>query len=396
LENAWLKHPTFLASVLPGWSGVFVLQDAAGALVGRIKALRRDAKAWSRQHHRARPADLNNASFVVLLLDMYEEYRVLTSAERRLRNACREHVTLLVAQRVAYWKQQGKLQALREGDANTKFFHARASFRGRWNTIRTLDVDGVQLLAHDAKMAALTAHYTNILGGEAPVTWSFDVAELYRGAQRVDPVSLVAPFNAQEALAAVQAMAADSAPGPDGVGLGFYAAAWDSVKDDVMSFLNAFHRGVVELERINCVLIVLLSKTEAAAMPAQFCPVSLQKCPVKILTKLLTTRLQRQIPGLIDADQTGFIKGRSISENFVLATELVQCCHKRRAPTLVIKLDFVKVFDSVQWASLLSILQTRGFPDKWLAWMRELLTTSKSAVLLNRVSGPWISCKRGL
>jgi hypothetical protein len=36
-------------------------------------------------------------------------------------------------------------------------------------------------------------------------------------------------------------MAADSAPGPDGVGPGFYAAAWGSVKDDVMSFLNAFH-----------------------------------------------------------------------------------------------------------------------------------------------------------
>lgn len=100
-ENAWLKHPTFLAFVLPGWSGVFVPQDAAGALVGRIKALRRDAKAWSRQH-RARPADLNNASFIVLLLDMYEEYRVLTSAERRLRDACRERVTLLVAQRAAY------------------------------------------------------------------------------------------------------------------------------------------------------------------------------------------------------------------------------------------------------------------------------------------------------
>lgn len=65
----------------------------------------------------------------------------------------------------------------------------------------------------------------------------------------------------------------------------------------------------------------------------------------------------------------GFIKGRSISENFVLATELVQCCHKRRAPTLVIKLDFAKAFDSVNWLSLLQILQARGFPDKWSRWM---------------------------
>lgn len=66
-----------------------------------------------------------------------------------------------------------------------------------------------------------------------------------------------------------------------------------------------------------------------------------------ILTKLLTSRLQYQISKLVDVDQTGFIKGRSISENFVLATELVQCYHRRRAPTLVIKLDFAKAFDLV-------------------------------------------------
>jgi predicted ribonuclease YlaK len=45
--------------------------------------------------------------------------------------------------------------------------------------------------------------------------------------------------------------------------------------------------------------------------------------PVKILTKLLTSRLQQQISKLVDVDQIGFIKGRSIPENFVLATELV-------------------------------------------------------------------------
>lgn len=98
----------------------------------------------------------------------------------------------------------------------------------------------------------------------------------------------------------------------------------------------------------------------------------------------------------MDVDQTGFIRGCSISENFVLATELIQCCHKHRAPTLVIKLDFAKAFDSVHWGSLLKILKVRGFPDKWAWWMDMLLMTSRSAVLVNGVPGPWIDCKRGL
>jgi len=130
--------------------------------------------------------------------------------------------------------------------------------------------------------------------------------------------------------------------------------------------------------------------------PSDFRPIPLQNCPVKILTKILTTRLQGQIQSLVDNDQTGFIRGRSISENFVYATELVQCCHRRKQPTLVLKLDFAKVFDSVNWDSLHQILLSRGFPPLWLTWLTQILETSRSAVLVNGCPGPWITYKWGL
>jgi hypothetical protein len=134
----------------------------------------------------------------------------------------------------------------------------------------------------------------------------------------------------------------------------------------------------------------------SAVTPGSFRPISLQGCPVKIVGKMLTTRLQRQVSTLVDIDQTGFIKGRSISENFVYETELVQCCHKRKAATIVLKLDFAKAFDSVCWDSLLAILRARGFPDKWCDWIHQLQDTAKSTVLLNGVPGRWISCRKGL
>jgi hypothetical protein len=49
----------------------------------------------------------------------------------------------------------------------------------------------------------------------------------------------------------------------------------------------------------------------------------MQNCSLKIVAKMLTTRLQIEIPNLIDSDQTGFIKGRSISENFIYELELI-------------------------------------------------------------------------
>jgi hypothetical protein len=46
---------------------------------------------------------------------------------------------------------------------------------------------------------------------------------------------------------------------------------------------------------------------------------------------------------LIDENQSGFMRGRSISENFVHATEVVQCCQKRKAPAVVLKLNLQRL-----------------------------------------------------
>lgn len=81
----------------------------------------------------------------------------------------------------------------------------------------------------------------------------------------------------------------------------------------------------------------------------------------------MTSRLQKVIQRLIHADQMGFLQGRSISENFIYATEMVQCCHKRKAPAIVLKLDFRKAFDSVDWSALDGVLSAKGFPANWRA-----------------------------
>ena len=84
------------------------------------------------------------------------------------------------------------------------------------------------------------------------------------------------------------------------------------------------------------------------------------------MAKSLTTRLQKEITAMIDLDQTGFLKGRSIAENFVYAMELVQVCNKRKVPTIVLKLDFAKAFDTVEHGAILGVMEAMGFLSKWL------------------------------
>lgn len=58
-----------------------------------------------------------------------------------------------------YWKQRAKLFWLKNGDANTKFFHAQATRRKKLNNIRFLVIEeGERVDDHD-RMCAMTNEY---------------------------------------------------------------------------------------------------------------------------------------------------------------------------------------------------------------------------------------------
>ncbi|WVZ92388.1 hypothetical protein U9M48_038459 [Paspalum notatum var. saurae] len=393
-ENSWLKHPLFLQSVLPAWHEKEWTRDAAARLAASLKLVRAAARNWARRN-RAPPALTSNCKFIILLFDCYEEEHLLSLAEIQVRHLARERLHLAAIQHAAYWKQRSKHKAVKEADSNTAYHHAYASQQRRANQITCLEVAGLLHMDHEGVTKAATGYYKTLMGSPGSPEWQFSLDNLYPNQQQA-PASLDQPFTEQEAWAAVRGMKHDSAPGPDGFGPAFYKASWQEVKPDIMQMLNAFHEGSIELERINRSYMVLLPKKPRATAVENFRPICLQNCSVKIASKILTTRLQVVISKLIDLDQTGFLKGRSISENFVYATELVQHCHKSKAPTLVLKLDFAKAFDTVQWGSLQEILRARGFSSKWLTWTQDLLSSSLTAVLVNGTPGPWFGCKKGL
>jgi hypothetical protein len=129
-----------------------------------------------------------------------------------------------------------------------------------------------------------------------------------------------------------------------------------------------FQAGDATLEAANRAYVVLLPKKDVALAAGDFRPIILQNCAPKIASKILTSRLQPFITDLVSPLQTGFIHGRNITDNFLFATELVQCCHKRHAPMIVLKLDFCKAFDSVSWSSLDAVLAARALGMGGGAW----------------------------
>jgi hypothetical protein len=75
---------------------------------------------------------------------------------------------------------------------------------------------------------------------------------------------------------------------------------------------------------------------------------------------------------------------------------LARNLHRKKKPTLLVKLDFAKAFDSISWEYLLDLLQRIGFSPRWRDWITLLLSSASSAIMLNGVDGKHIKHRRGL
>jgi retron-type reverse transcriptase len=124
-------------------------------------------------------------------------------------------------------------------------------------------------------------------------------------------------------------------------------------------------------------------------------PISLINYITKIITKILGNRLQKVIIPLIQQNQYGFIKSRTIQDCLTWAFEYIHQCHYSKRQIIILKLDFTKAFDTLEHAAIIQVMQHIGFSKKWLDWTQKILHTASIEVLLNGVSGKNINCKRG-
>lgn len=63
--------------------------------------------------------------------------------------------------------------------------------------------------------------------------------------------------------------------------------------------------------------------------------------------------------------------------------KLIFSIHKRYLPGHILKVDFAKAFDKVDWDFLLDLLVARGFEVRWMSWIKTIMQSSKVPILVN-------------
>ena len=198
-----------------------------------------------------------------------------------------------------------------------------------------------------------------------------------------DLTELEAPFSEEEVETTIKSMSSDKAPGPDGFTGAFFKGCWEIIKDDVMAAMHSlFHLNDQSFELLNSVSIILLPKKADALKVSDFRPISLIHSIPKIFSKLLANRLAPHLNSLVSNCQSAFIKKRSIHDNFLYVQGVVRKLHKLKLPTIFMKLDIHKAFDTVNWGYPLEVMQALGFGSRWREWVSILFHTASSRALL--------------
>ncbi|WMV11057.1 hypothetical protein MTR67_004442 [Solanum verrucosum] len=201
----------------------------------------------------------------------------------------------------------------------------------------------------------------------------------------------------QEVKDVVFGMNSESSPGPDGVNGTFYKKCWDVIAKDLHEMILEFFSGSDIPRFISHSCLILIPKVRQPQKLNEFRPISLSNFSCKIISKILSNRLIPYMSKIISPNQTGFIKGRSISENIILTQEMAHNMKgKQPNSNVIMKLDMEKAYDRVSWNYLIQVLKQLGFSEAWNNMIWRLISNNWYSININGTRHGFFKSSRGL
>lgn len=211
-------------------------------------------------------------------------------------------------------------------------------------------------------------------------------------------LKLSEPLQDGEVKRALFQMGPWKAPGPDGFPAGFYQHSWSMVAQSVCSFVQDIWHNPHLLQTVNFTDISLIPKVQRPEFVTQFRPISLCNTIYKVVSKVIVNRLKEVIPLVISPFQAGFVPGRCIQENIVIAQEISHSMRNMNGKRgfFAIKVDLAKAYDKLHWTFIHHILQEVGIPNDLLQVVMHGISSVRTNVMWNGVRSDFFTPQRGI
>ncbi|GKV24336.1 hypothetical protein SLEP1_g33963 [Rubroshorea leprosula] len=335
----------------------------------KIKKLRQHLKTWNKEEFGNVDNQLEEAMKKIEIVDFRCEAQDPSDDDILKRKDGFEELWVCLKKKESLWRQKSKATWIKEGDANTGFFH----------------------------IIIIMDHFRNQFSSQScqqprPYLEHLQFSKL----NEEDKIMLEEEFSDDEIRDAVFSCASDKALGPDGLNFHFVKKIWGTIEGDVINFIKEFHQNGKLVKGLNSSYIMLVPKKKNPTYLKEFRPISMVGCLFKILAKVLANRLYKVIGKVISVSQSAFIKGRQLVDSVLALNELVHDMKSKRKKGVIFKADFEKAFDTVDWSYLDTMHYLLGFGEKWRSWIKECLSSASVSVLVNGSPTQEFNMQRGL
>jgi hypothetical protein len=400
-EQFWLDHPDFQANIHDWWQQAAIPQGSKMfRFQQKLKNLKQILKLWNKQ------------TFGSIFKSQHQLSRQMTEIQHLIREqGMTEELKaqeLKVAQQLEernkqeeiLWKQKSRIQWLKAGERNTKFFHRTVIQRRHANKITHLiSEEGETLHSHTDLETNLVDYFQNLLT-EPIQDRQAAISKITRHVPSLvtqeQNAALLRPFTIEEVDQAMQETPKCKAPGPDGFTSDFFHYCWPMIRTEVWEILEDSRVTGKILQAFNATFLTLVPKEGQVQHARQFRPIALCNVIYKLLTKVIARRLKLILPTIISPEQSGYVEGRQILDNIILAHEVIHSLQKTKTPGMLLKLDLSKAFDKLSWDYIRAMLLAFGFHQTWVDWILNLTSSAFFSLLVNGVPSKPFSPSRGI
>ena len=140
----------------------------------------------------------------------------------------------LMSKEETMWKQGSRVEWLKEGDRNTRYFHCRANQRNKRSHVLGFEDEVGEWIEEEGRMEEMVEEYlANIFTTSNPSGFDEVLEGMLPTVTKDINLDLNRPFMVEEVQSALHQMAPLIAPGPDDISPIFYKSFWHIVGNDV-------------------------------------------------------------------------------------------------------------------------------------------------------------------
>ena len=310
-------------------------------------------------------------------------------------------------EKLRYWsqieesipRQKSRIDWLTQGDSNSKFFFAAMKARKAKNKIAQIQNDqGETLTKAEEIQGEVVGFFKGLLGKSSNEIPGIDIQLMRRGKQlsRQACDALTTRVTTEEIDAALFSIDDGKAHGIDGFNSLFFKRCWHLIKENMYLAVQEFFQRSFLHWPVNTTVVTLIPKKTNVTHAKDYRPIACCTVVYKIVSMILTQRMSKVINEVMNPTQSGFIPGRHIADNILLATELIKGYNRKHmSPRCLIKVDIKKAYDSVEWCFLEQMLYELGFPDQYIKWTMACVKSVSYSIMLNGMPAMPFQAKRG-